>query len=361
MEVSYRPVRTRLAEISGDKAHPFASCGVDLIVAHIIPIEVWTLLMNGRNTLVMLGLVALGQEAMANAQVTREQQLQVGSVELNLGVGLLSGKSEEKVYYRGEKLSQLNWDIKQVPTLHLGLTYHALDWLSLDVRGWTRMSAGNSHMRDYDWLDADEAGWSDRSDHPDTRLKNAWQAEFAATAWALKREDLALGVMAGYQRSQFDWQTRGGSYIYSSKYGYRDVVGEFPAGQKVISYQQTYSTPYVGLVGIYNRQNWTLESRFKYSQWVQARSYDNHYLRDLTFTGNHGNTGQMQSIAVALSYRVNPKLSVKAGIDHQFYAEAKGNTLITHVPSGRSGRTGSNSSGQANRTTLSTLAVAYRF
>ncbi|OCR24936.1 hypothetical protein AFK24_11875 [Pseudomonas syringae] len=317
--------------------------------------------MNGRNTLVMLGLVALGQEAAANAQVTREQQLQVGSVELNLGVGLLNGKSEEKVYDSGEKLSQLNWDIKQVPTLHLGLTYHALDWLTLDVRGWTRMSAGNSHMRDYDWLDGDEAGWTHRSDHPDTRLKNAWQAEFAATAWALKREDLALGVMAGYQRSQFDWESRGGSYIYSSKDEYRDRTGEFPAGAKAISYQQTYDTPFLGLVGIYTLQNLTLEGRFKHSQWVKARDFDTHHMRDLTFAGNHGNTGRMQSMALGLTYNFNPQFSVKAGVDHQVYAEAKGSTLRKNAITGDSQRFGNDSSAQASRTTVSTLAVAYRF
>ncbi|WP_177325380.1 omptin family outer membrane protease [Pseudomonas sp. CFII64] len=316
--------------------------------------------MNGRNTLVMLGLFALGQEAMANAQITKEQQLQVGSVELNLGVGLLNGKSEEKVYNRGEKLSQLNWDIKQVPTLHLGLTYHALDWLSLDVRGWTRMSAGNSHMKDYDWA-YEDADWSHYSDHPDTRLKNAWQAELAATVWGLKRDDLALGVMAGYQRNQFEWQARGGRYIYSSEDGYRDLAGELPAGAKVISYKQSYATPFLGLVGIYNHQKWTLEGRFKYSQWVNARDFDTHHMRDLTFAGNHGNTGRMQSVALGLTYSFNPQFSVKAGLDHQIYAEAKGNTLITHVPSGRSGRTGSNSSSQANRTTVSSLAVAYQF
>ena len=316
--------------------------------------------MNGRNTLVLLGLVALGQEAVANAQVTNEQRLQVGSVELSLGVGLLNGKAEEKVYDDGEKLSQLNWDIKQVPTLHLGLTYHALDWLSLDVRGWTRMSGGNSHMKDYDWFD-DDADWSHYSDHPDTRLKNAWQAELAATVWALKRDDLAIGVMAGYQRSQFDWQTRGGSYIYSSDYGYRDRTGEFAAGVKGISYQQTYDTPFLGLVGIYTLQNLTFEGRFKHSQWVKARDFDTHHVRDLTFAGNHGNTGRMQSMALGLTYNFNPQFTVKAGVDHQVYAEAKGNSLIEHSPTGWSARTGKNSSSQAGKTTVSTLAVAYRF
>lgn len=308
-----------------------------------------------------LGFVVLGQEVQAAAHVTNEQRLKVGSVELNLGVGLLNGQSQEKVYDDGKKLSQLNWEIKQVPTLHVGLTYHPLDWLSLDVGGWTRISGGNSHMKDYDWLSDEDVGWTHYSDHPNTRLKNAWQVDFAATAWALKREDLALGVMAGYQRTRFDWDARGGSYIYSSKRGHRDLTGQFPDGEKGISYQQTYSTPYLGLVGLYTLSNWSLEGRYKYSQWVKARDFDNHHMRDLTFSGDNGNRGRMQGLALALSYHFNPQLSVKAGIDHQVYAQAKGNSLIKHVPSGQSYETGASSNSQSNRTTQTTFALAYQF
>jgi len=322
------------------------------------------LLKYGRKTLLLLtalGLSALGQQALADAKVTNEQRLKVGGVDLSMGLGLLNGRSQEKVYDDGEKLSQLTWDIKQVPTLHLGLAFHPLDWLSYDLRGWTRISGGNSHMKDYDWLSDEDVGWTHYSDHPKTRLKNAWQVEFAATAWALKREDLALGVTAGYQRSRFDWDSKGGSYVYTSENGFRDLEGNFPGGEKAISYQQTYDTPYLGLVGLYNLKNWTLESRFKYSQWVRARDFDTHHMRDLTFSGDNGNTGRMQSLALGLAYNVNPQLSVKAGIDHQVYASTKGSTLIKHEPSGQSFKTEPKSSAQTNRTTMTTLAVAYQF
>ncbi|OUM74671.1 hypothetical protein AUC60_07995 [Pseudomonas caspiana] len=309
----------------------------------------------------LLGLVAFGQQVLADAQVTNEQKLRLGSVEFNLGVGLLNGKSQEKVYDNGEKLSELNWDIKQVPTLHLGLAYHPLDWLTLDVRGWTRMNAGNSHMTDYDWRDGEAAGWTHFSDHPDTRLNKAWQAEVSATAWTLKREELALGVMAGYQRSQFDWQGRGGSYVYSSDGNFRDLTGDIHANLKGITYRQTYGTPFLGLVGFYNHQNWTLEGRFKYSQWVKPRDFDTHHLRDITFDGNNGDKGRMQSLALALSYNFNPQFLVKAGIDHQVYKEAMGSMFIRNHAEGVSGRTSPNSSSQANRTTVSSLAIAYQF
>ena len=319
--------------------------------------------MNVRKTLVLLGMVAVGQEALANAQMTDEQRFQLGSLEVSVGMGVLSGKAEEKAYdgETGEKISQLDWDIKQATTLHLGLTYYPLEWLSLDVGGWTRVAGGNSHMKDYDWMGDEGEGWSHYSDHPDTRLDKAWQAEASATAWALKRDDLALGVMIGYQRSQLGWESRGGRYTYSSEGDYRDDTGAFLRDTKVIGYQQTYDTPYVGLVGRYTLQDWTLESRFKYSQWVKGKSYDQHYLRDLTFTGNNGNSGQMQSLSVALTYRVDPQLSIKAGIDYQVYAEAKGSVVARHVPTGASHRFEGNSGSQAARTVLSNVALTYQF
>ncbi|MFJ3521243.1 omptin family outer membrane protease [Pseudomonas sp. NPDC090203] len=318
--------------------------------------------MNGRRTLAVMGLALLVQDAAADAKVTEEQGFQLGQVAVSLGLGMLNGQAQEKVYDTddGKKISQLNWDLKQIPTLHLGLTYDPLDWLSLEARGWTQITKGDGHMKDYDWLGDEGESWTDYSDHPNTRVQKAWQAEVAATAWALKRDDLAVGVMLGYQRTQLGWQARGGRYVYSED-DFRDSTGEFPRGEKGVSYQQTYDTPYIGLVGIYNYRAWTLEGRFKYSQWVKARSFDTHHMRSLTVAGNNGNTGQMQSLALGASYQVSPQLAVKAGVDYQVHAEAKGSTRYTDLPSGQSYHFGGKSGSQASRTVLSSLAVDYRF
>jgi plasminogen activator len=320
-------------------------------------------LMNGPKTLLLLGLVAVAPQIWADAQVSREQLFQVGDLELSVGMGLLSGKAEEKAYDTddGKKISQLDWDIKQATTLHFGLAYHPLDWLSLNLGGWTRVAGGSSHMKDYDWLDDEQDDWSHYSTHPDTRLTKAWQAEVSATAWAIKRDNLALGVMAGYQRNQLGWESNGGRYTYSSEGDYRDRQGRFLDDVKVISYRQTYDTPYVGLVGVYTWQNWTLDSRFKYSQWVKGKSFDNHYLRDLSFSGDYGNSGRMQSLALGLTWRVDPQMSLRAGVDYQVYAEAKGSVLARHVPSGETHLYDGEAGSQASRTLLSSVALTYQF
>lgn len=147
--------------------------------------------------------------------------------------------------------------------MHLGVAFDPLNWLTLEGRGWTQIAKGKIHMKDYDWLDGEDEDWTHCSDHPNTTVQKAWQAEFAATAWAFKRENMALGVMLGYQRNEFGWQAKGGRYNYSSDEGFRDLSGQFPAGVKGITYEQSYDTPYIGLVGHYTWRDWSLEGRFK--------------------------------------------------------------------------------------------------
>ena len=69
--------------------------------------------MTVRKAWTLFGVVVLGQEALAHAHVNEEQRFSVGDVEVSMGLGLLNGQSKEKVYDEGEKLSQLNWAIKQ--------------------------------------------------------------------------------------------------------------------------------------------------------------------------------------------------------------------------------------------------------
>lgn len=90
-----------------------------------------------------------------------------------------------------------------------------------------------------------------------------------------------------------------------------------------------------------------MESRCKYSQWVKARDFDNHHERETTFAGRHGNKGRMQSLATGLCYHVTPQFSVKAGVDYQRYAEAKGSTLIKDAVEGGSQHVSGDSSSQS--------------
>ena len=86
------------------------------------------------------------------------------------------------------------------------------------------------------------------------------------------------------------------------------------------------------------------------------QDYDQHHLRDLTFTGDQGNRGRMQGVALTASYQFSPRLAVKAGVDYQVNQEAKGSTLVRHVE-GSQITFGGNAGSQSARTVRSSLAV----
>lgn len=249
--------------------------------------------------------------------------------------------------------------MKNVRTLHLGAGYQPLPWLSVNASGWTAIRPGNSRMTDYDWLYEDE-DWSHRSIHPDTQLDKAYQAEVSGTLWALQDQDVGLGVTLGYQVNRFQWTARGGSYLYSSRTGFRDVTGDFPDGQKVISYRQGYRTPYIGVTSYYDWQDWRVDLYGKYSRWVTAQAFDTHHLRSMTFA-DKGRRAELKAVGFGVTYRFVPQFAVRAGVDYQTLGEAKGPTRMTSLETDEQVVLAGDAAGISNRTVQSNLSLSYQF
>jgi len=87
--------------------HPFAACRGGALPPRRTLNERSGWSMKVRKTLTLLGLVTVGQHAIAHAHTTDEQRFQLGGVEVSLGLGLLNGQAQEKVYdtYDGQKVS----------------------------------------------------------------------------------------------------------------------------------------------------------------------------------------------------------------------------------------------------------------
>lgn len=278
---------------------------------------------------------------------------------LELSLGQLNGRSQEMVYEAatGAKVSQLLWDIDQAPTLQASLRWPVRHWLELSLAGWGKIGSGNSHMVDYDWLSPDQSGWSDRSTHPDTQLQRAYQAEAAATFWAWQAHGWQLGALLGYQRNEYQWQARGGSFVYSDT-GFRDLQGSFEPGEKGITYRQTFRAPLAGLVARYQWQAWSLEARWKYSRWINADDYDIHHLRDTTFAGS-GDEARLHAGSLALSYALTPQMALRGSVDYQEYREGRGPVSI-NAPDGSFTDRGE-AGGMSNRTVHYAAGLSYRF
>ncbi|MBG6246090.1 hypothetical protein CS369_17345 [Candidatus Symbiopectobacterium sp. 'North America'] len=89
-------------------------------------------------------------------------------------LGWLEGKSHENVYMEnGDKLSQLDWKIKQTPIMAMAVNWDIFPHITLNARGWTTFAERSAKMDDYDWLYDDQAHWSEWSYHPNSRLNHA--------------------------------------------------------------------------------------------------------------------------------------------------------------------------------------------
>ncbi len=199
---------------------------------------------------------------------------------VSLSLGALWGKAQELVWVDDYKLSQLIWTIKQAKIIRAEINHDASRWLSVNLRGWTTLNGGKGKMEDYDWMDWTSADWTHWSYHDDTPLNYANEWDISLRGWLLEQqhEHYRAGVLVGYQQHQSSWTAYGGSYNYLRG---KDI-GHFPAGEAMAGYTQQYGTPYVGLVGYYAVGNVEFNAIVKFSNWVRAEDYDEHYSRRIS-------------------------------------------------------------------------------
>ncbi|WP_133136933.1 omptin family outer membrane protease [Legionella rowbothamii] len=226
---------------------------------------------------------------------------------LNASIGYLAGKSQEFVYNDGgaEKVSQLNWKINGAAVIKGEGNYKLLPWLDFNAQGWITLADGDAVMDDYDWLNPFQRHWSDWSHSKDTDLRQANEFDFNLRARFFKLSSVQLAAMVGYQRTLFSFLAKGGCYIYNDGMD----VGCFPEGEKGIGYKQTFSTPYIGILGNYRINAYELNALFKYSSWVTAKDVDQHYMRDLTFHDG-GHNFEFYNVTVNAGYYIRPQIKL---------------------------------------------------
>lgn len=280
------------------------------------------------------------------------------SLSVSASAGMLSGKSQERVYdeVTGRKVSQLDWKIKNVAILKGDISWDAYSFLTLNARGWTSLASGSGHMDDYDWMNESQSSWTDHSSHPATNVNYANEYDLNVKGWVFQAENYKAGVVAGYQETRFSWTATGGTYNYDNGTN----TGNFPAGERGIGYSQRFSMPYIGLAGQYRFNDIELNALFKFSDWVRAHDNDEHYMRDLTFREKTSNS-RYYGASVDAGYYVTPHAKVFAEFAYSNYQEGKGGTQIIDNNSGESGSIGGDAAGISNKNYTITAGLQYRF
>lgn len=285
------------------------------------------------------------------------------TTELNLGT--LSGKTKERVYdpdNGGRKVSQLDWKYRNAAIIKGAINWDLFPRLSVGASGWTTLDRKGGDMTDRDWQDPDNPGaWTDESRHPDTRLNFASEFDLNAKGWLLNEPDYRLGIMAGYQESRYSFTARGGSYIYSSDEGFRDLTGKFQDGERAIGYKQRFKIPYIGLTGSYRYKDFELGSTFKYSGWVRSYDNDEHYdpSKRITYRDKVKNQNYY-SVAVNAGYYITPDAKVYIEGTWNRITNKKGDTT-DHDRNNNTSSFDKNNAGIENYSFITTVGLKYYF
>lgn len=137
----------------------------------------------------------------------------------------------------------------------------------------------------------------------------------------IKTTDYRLGAILGYQKTQFSWSGYGGYFDYDDGNGGRDVF-TLPDNYKIFGYRQSYSMPYIGLVGSWRHKDTEIGGIFKFSNLVQAKSNDNHYDRDLIIRTKGSNSLHF-SVVLNAGYYIMPQTKLYAEAAYTRYEESK--------------------------------------
>ncbi len=293
----------------------------------------------------------------ANIRIERD----VVVISAHMGVAYLNGDATELVYDAdtGRKISELQWGLDNVYMLNVGAAVSPLSWLTLSADFWINLNKGDGDMDDYDFLATNYSGYTHWSHHDDTDLEQGLMLDLNAAFTFYSFGETSFNGIVGYKYDNWEWESRGGTYTYSSYYLF-DTVGSFPDGEKAISYNHWFHVPYVGLGFESSAGKVFFRGRVIASPLVSAEDEDIHHMRNLRFEEDF-DTSSMYGVDLAIGYEVTPNFALTAAFKYQKYEEAKGETTITDLTTGQKYHYPGDAAGTDHTSSMISAGLEYRF
>ncbi len=272
----------------------------------------------------ILSLSVVAQSGAATVDTETSTQASVESAGIaftgRVGVGYLTGKATEYMYGaegEGYTASELTWKIDSLYMVGLGATIQPLHWLGINVDTWFNIGDGDGYMQDYDWMEETIQDWTHVSFHDSTSVKKGFIFDVNAEMTAFTNDKVRLTGILGFRRDNFEWEARGGTYTYSVN-GFRNTSGTSPDGQLMISYEQTFEVPYmgIGIEGDFDRVH--LGVKLIGSIFVSGQAIDHHHLRNLVVYDNFSNEN-MWGVDVAFGYDINDRIGIETAYKYVKY------------------------------------------
>lgn len=283
------------------------------------------------------------------------------TITTRLGIGYLNGKSTEFVYNAdtGQKISELKWELSNIFMVNGGISVQPVYWLRLNADLWVAINDGNGDMDDFDWADGDSE-WESWSHSEDLSLDKGTMFDINVEIPYQLEKSTAFSVFFGWKQDNWKWDARGGKFIYSSDKGFRDRSMIFDDGAPVITYEQWWQVPYIGLGLRSQFADWEIAARLIGSLFVRGQDEDHHHMRDLVFKDDFDRSS-MWGADLTICYRLSSYWAITGSFNYQDYNTAKGSTKITDTVTGEQDFLSGDAAGGDNQLLLVSAAVSYRF
>lgn len=231
-------------------------------------------------------------------------------IQLGLDTSILNGEAREVVYDTDQdrrKISELFWDLKEVPMIGVHLRSDIFDDFRVDLNAKTNVAEGSGIMTDWDWLHPTDPSFWTHFSQSSVEVKKAVNLDINAS-YAFYKFDEGRGrirAIGGFKYLFWKWEDHVDFLVYSSNPGGGAVRDLFVPknGERAIDYQQHYSIPYFGIGAEYPYKKFVFDLRILYSPFVVARDRDYHILRDLLFE-EKANNGQYYSLGGEVKWNV---------------------------------------------------------
>lgn len=274
----------------------------------------------------------MASTSLHGATVTKSTMNEVGNdrgsvpFSARIGAGYLSGQAHEYVYWAdegGHTASELVWDIDSAYMFGIGGSIRPLDWLNINADIWVNLGDGEGYMVDYDWMVVG-MDWTDQSVHDDTDVTQAFIFDVNVEMTMLESDTVALFGIAGYRHDAFEWEARGGSYVYSVN-GFRDSTGNFPNNMLGITYEQKFNVPYLGIGFNADIDRFHIAAKVIGSIFVNGEAIDHHHARNLvTYDDFSGES--MLAFDIALGYDITDAIALLAEFSYEKYDTMQGDS-----------------------------------
>ncbi len=284
-------------------------------------------------------------------------------------IGLQEGKSYERVYVGDVRVSELTWDIKNIPTGIITATYTYNPFVRWNFQYWTTLDKGHSKMVDRDWLDADRRLQTHYSiaEYAPLRAEGAtismdllFKETEAQTLllshnhqWSIHMPAIRIFGTLGIKSEDYDWKSYGGYAVYPSGYI------PFPKNELGISYRQELDAPFVGLTCEITLPKGTLTLQGTATNQTGIEDYDIHHSRAIAYNDSFEKV-RWYTANIQYAYPLLKDLTLHLGYGMDWIPNQRGDIFLIDLSSG-SGAFFDNDAGIARRLHHYTIGIKKQF